>query len=182
LLTGLNIPFSEDLIIISCAIIAASDPNMLVPFYIAIYLGVVISDHMVYWIGHYMHKAAKKTFYFTKMLNSKKFLIIQKYLNKHGLLTFIVCRFIPFGIRNLLFMSCGFSRMNYKYFSVFDIIAATINTSVLYFGIYFLGLEFEKPFKALGIVMFAILILATLVIFIRLFFFWKEKKQKEPVQ
>lgn len=179
LLAGLNIPISEDLLIISSATIAASQPDMLIPIYIAIYLGVVASDHIAYWLGNMMHNTAKRSKFFTKMFNSKKFAILAKYLKKHGILTFIVCRFIPFGVRNLLFMGCGFTKLKYKSFCLFDTIAATISTSVLYFSIYKLGRAYEKQFKFVGIALFITLIIAVAILTIRLFFFWKEKHGKD---
>ncbi len=181
LLSGFNIPFSEDLIIISSAIIAQEHPRLLIPLFVAIYLGVVISDHIAYWIGFHMGDRIKNTKWFTKMLSAKKMLIIQKYLHEHGILTFIICRFIPFGVRNTLFMSCGFSKMDYKLFTIYDVIAATVNTTTLYFLIYFLGISVEKPFKIVGIVLFAVLAAALLTIIIKFFILQKEKSGESSV-
>ena len=96
LLAGFNLPFSEDLIIISSAIIAQEKTSLLIPLYIAIYLGVIISDHIAFWIGFSMGDEIKKKKWFIRVVPEKKMLTIQKYLHKYGIWTFIICRFIPF--------------------------------------------------------------------------------------
>jgi len=154
---------------------------MLIPLYIAIYVGVVIGDHISYWIGYNLGHKIKKFKWFAKRLSDKKISIIQKYLNKYGIFTYIVCRFIPFGIRNTLFMSSGFSRMNYKLFTIYDLIAATINTSTLYFLVYFLGRSAEKPFKVAGIVLFILLFITLITIILKFVVFQKEKLDDSSV-
>jgi len=181
LLAAINIPFSEDLIIITCAIVAHEHKQSLIPLYVAIYTGVIIGDHIAYWIGFHLGHNIKKIKWFAKVLSDKKVSVIQKYLNKYGIFTFIVCRFIPFGVRNTLFMTSGFSKMNYKYFSIYDIIAATINTSTLYFLIYFIGISVEKPFKIIGIVLFFVLLAALLTLFLNFFVFKKEKAEDSNI-
>ena len=175
LLAGFNLPFSEDLIIITSAIIAQERTSLFFPLYIAIYLGVVISDHIAYWIGFNMGAGIKKRKWFTKRVPENKILIIQKYLHNHGILTFIICRFIPFGVRNMLFMGSGFSKMDYRLFTIYDLIAATINTTTLYFLIYFLGVSVQKPFKTAGIILFVILIAVLLTLTLNFFVFKKDK-------
>ena len=175
LLAGFNLPFSEDLIIISSAIIAQERTSLFFPLYIAIYLGVVISDHIAYWIGFNMGTEIKNRKWFTKTLSDKKILIIQKYLHNYGILTFIICRFIPFGVRNMLFMGSGFSKMDYKLFTIYDLIAAIINTTTLYFLIYFLGISVQKPFKTAGIILFVILIAILITLTLNFLVFKKEK-------
>jgi membrane protein DedA with SNARE-associated domain len=113
--------------------------------------------------------------WFRKTLSDRKMLIIQKYLHKYGILTFIICRFIPFGVRNMLFMSSGFSKMDYKLFAIYDLIAATISTTTLYFLIYYLGISVEKPLKMAGIILFVILIAILVTLFLNFFVFKKEK-------
>lgn len=167
ILSGFNIPISEDIIIISSAILAEADNGLLFPLYIAIYAGVLISDHIAYWIGTRMRHGFSDNSFLRKKRSQKVIFLIQKYLHNHGVLTFIFCRFIPFGVRNTLFMSSGFTGMSYRLFTIYDLIAVSINTSVLYFLIYFLGISIERPFKIIGVVLFAIFVFTLAIILYR---------------
>lgn len=89
-------------------------------------------------------------------------------LERHGILTFIVCRFIPFGIRNTLFMSSGFFGLRARTFLLYDVIAAAISTNTLFFLVYYFGDAIKKPVKIAGIILFVMLISAIAVFVIRL--------------
>jgi membrane protein DedA with SNARE-associated domain len=174
LLAGLNLPVSEDLLIISSAILARADRDLLVPGLIAIYSGVIISDFMVYWIGTRIKKGVSKSKFISKVLTPQKLDRMRYYLDKYGIFTFIACRFIPFGVRNTLFMASGIIGLRIYIFALYDIIAAIISTNTLFFLIYHLGEELEKPFKVVGIILFIILVAITGLIVTRLFIKWKK--------
>ena len=175
LLLGFCMPLSEDLIIITSAIIAEDYRHLTIPLYIAIYLGLLMSDNISYWIGFHAGYKLKKIKWFSKALSEKKISTIQKYLNKYGIFTFIVCRFIPFGVRNTLFLSSGLSKMRYKFFIIYDLIAAAISSSTLYFIVYFLGASAGNSFKTIGIILFAVLLTAVITL-ILIFGVFRKKK------
>ena len=179
-LSGFGFPLSEDLVIIAAAIIAKENDHLLFHLYIAIYIGLITSDHIAFWIGYHMGHKIKNMRWFKKILSEKKMLLIQKYLHNHGILTFIICRFIPFGIRNTLFVSSGFSKMNYKLFTIYDLISGVISSSTLYFLIYFLGIDVEKPFKIAGIILF-IALAATIFTLILIFFVFRKEKPDDTI-
>jgi membrane protein DedA with SNARE-associated domain len=174
LLAGLNFPISEDLLIISSAILTRADRSLLIPSLIAIYSGVIISDFMVYWIGTRIRKGVSKSKFISKVLTPQKLDKMHYYLDKYGIFTFIVCRFIPFGVRNTLFMASGIIGLRLFVFALYDITAALISTNVLFFLIYHLGEEIEKPFKAVGIILFIIIIAIAGLIITRLFLKWRK--------
>ncbi|MDR1625804.1 MAG: DedA family protein [Spirochaetia bacterium] len=176
LLAGLNIPMSEDLIIITGAILCRKDPDIMIPTLAAIYAGVIISDYMVYGIGIQIRKGVAKTSFMKKVITEKRLGKIHYYLDKFGIFTFIVCRFIPFGVRNSLFMASGILNLRLRVFSLYDITAACISTNTLFFLVYFLGEQIEKPFKTAGAILF-ILLLAVLVFFLsRLIIAWRQER------
>lgn len=174
LLAGLNLPFSEDLLIISSAIIAQTNKDLIIPLYTAIYFGVVISDHIAYWIGTRIGKGLHKSKFFCRVLTADKLERMHIYLDKYGIFTFIVCRFIPFGVRNTLFMGSGITRFKYRLFLIYDCIAAAISTSTLFFLFYYLGASFERPFRVVGAVMFILLLLISGAVSTRLYVRWKK--------
>jgi membrane protein DedA with SNARE-associated domain len=179
LLAGLNVPMSEDLIIITGAILSRKDPSILCSTLAAIYTGVIVSDFMVYWIGTRIRKGVSKSRAVTKVLTKKRFETLRYYLGKFGIFTFIVCRFIPFGVRNSLFMVSGIVKLRLRVFSLYDIVAAAISTNTLFFLVYFLGEEIEKPFKIAGIILFILLVCGLGFIIVRLFLKWRKSLCRE---
>ena len=61
---------------------------------------------------------------------------IAGFYEKYGPLTLLLGRFIPFGVRNGLFLTAGLSKMKFVKFALSDLLAATITCS-LYFWLYF---------------------------------------------
>ena len=174
-LAGLNIPISEDLVIITGAllnqdIVQAQIPGtrgMLLPSLLAIYAGVIISDFMSYYLGTLVRKGSIKTSFLDSLFSQKKMNLIHKHLDNHGFLTFIICRFIPFGARNTLFMTSGFLGLPLRRFAIYDITAALISTNTLFFLVYRFGEGVRSPIRVAGIVLFILLILTILFLVIR---------------
>jgi membrane protein DedA with SNARE-associated domain len=154
LLAGLNLPISEDLIIITGALICRANPSMLVPVFAATYAGIVISDYFPYLLGIYIRKGSIKAKFLTHLFSPRRIVRIHRYLDKYGIFTFIVGRFIPFGVRNTLFITSGLIGLRLRHFALYDTTAATISVSTLFFLAYHFGDAVEKPFQAVGIVLF----------------------------
>jgi membrane-associated protein len=186
LLAGLNLPLSEDLIIITSAFLARANEESKYYFFAALLAGVIISDHMAYWIGNRIgHGLHKKYFY--KFLTPSKLERVHFYIKKYGIFSFIICRFIPFGVRNTLFISSGIMRMKYGLFTLFDGIAATISVSTLYFLFFRLGSEMERPYRILGIVLFILLLITLAIGLFKLYHLWKRghfdrKEHSDPLE
>jgi membrane protein DedA with SNARE-associated domain len=175
LLAGCNIPISEDLIIITGAVLSAEEPSLLLPNLAAIFIGVIASDFLVYWIGTRVRKGTAKSGYFSALIPEKAIEKMHDKLDRYGIFTFIVCRFIPFGVRNTLFFTSGFFNLRLRVFALYDVIAAVISVNTLFFLAYFLGDAVKKPLKIAGIVLFALLVSGVVMLFVRIIVLWKRK-------
>jgi membrane protein DedA with SNARE-associated domain len=158
MLAGLNIPISEDLIIITGALICKGNPKMLIPVFVATYAGVVISDYFPYLLGKYIRKGTVKSNFIARFFSPRKIVRIHRYLDRYGIFAFIVGRFVPFGVRNTMFMTSGLFGVRLRRFALYDTTAATISVSTLFFLVYHFGEAVEKPFQAVGIVLFVLLL------------------------
>jgi len=176
LLAGCNIPISEDLIIITGAILSEEKSFLLVPNLIAIYIGVIASDFLVYWIGTRVRKGTAKSSYFSALVPERAMKKMHDKLDKYGIFTFIVCRFIPFGVRNSLFFTSGFFSLRLRVFALYDIVAAMISVNTLFFLAYFLGDDVKKPLKIAGVVLFILLVSGVIMLFVRIFVLWRREK------
>lgn len=146
LLAGLNLPVSEDLIMIGSGVLAAT----VIPenFYLLLffsYLGAYLSDIENYWLARLLGPRLLQFRFFSKLISPARLAQVKRYLDKYGPVTLLGGRFIPFGVRNAMFMTCGLSKMLFRKFALLDFLASVMTTAFL-FG---LGYNFGKNYKAL---------------------------------
>lgn len=138
-IAGLNIPVSEDLVIIASAGFCRNGSAPLVPTLIAIYAGVIVSDVMVYWEGFAVSKGLLNFKWLKKAMASNKIKVMTKKLETHGAITFITTRFIPLGVRNALFLTSGLLNLKFTKFLRFDCVAALLSNMTLFWVVYAIG-------------------------------------------
>ncbi|MDP1608218.1 MAG: DedA family protein [Chlamydiales bacterium] len=133
MLAGFNIPISEDLMIIFSAILAATVvPENTAKLFTAVFLGCYISDWVCYWIGRKWGPKLWNIRWFAKTFDQKKLSLIQSYYEKYGFKTLLIGRFIPFGVRNGLFLTAGLGKMHFGKFILSDGIACICSNTALF--------------------------------------------------
>ena len=167
MLAGLNFPISEDLLIVSGALICQADETMLPITLVMIYAGVLLSDFVSFGLGRLVGKGALKLNFVKNALEHRYIGRLKTNFERHGMLTFIACRFIPLGVRNALFMSSGFFGLPLKRFALYDVIASLISVNTLFWLVFMFGEEAEKPLRIAGIVLFIALVCIVLSIVVR---------------
>jgi len=141
LLAGINFPISEDLVfIISASIAATVIPENKYLIFMGCFLGAYISDIIAYLLGRYALPILFKINLFNRKSTRKKIVRIEFYFNKYGVKTLFFGRFIPFGVRNMLFLTAGMVKFNFLKFILTDLAALTITSSLLFF----LGYKFGE--------------------------------------
>jgi membrane protein DedA with SNARE-associated domain len=158
LLAGCNIPISIDVVMILAAVLAASFvPENTLILYLSLLLGCTFSAWIAYFIGRVLGDRLSKNRFFSKLLNPQKLEKINEFYSKYGIWTFILGRFIPFGVRNCIFMTSGMSKIPFKKFVMRDAVGCTVWTTTCFSTFYFLGQNFETIFakvKAFNMVLF----------------------------
>jgi membrane-associated protein len=169
LLAGLNFPISIDILVTITAIIAAKYmPDKVYLLFSLFTLGCILSAWVSYTLGRS----------FTKLIKKEKAEKISYYLKKFGFITFLVCRFIPFGVRNALFMSSGFSKFPFKRFAIYDAISCTLWSTIFFSLVYNLGTNIDVVlgyFKKFNIFIISLFVTGLLL---ALLFRWKKRKSK----
>jgi membrane protein DedA with SNARE-associated domain len=170
LLAGLNIPVSEDAMLFISAILASNNPDYLPHLFIGVYLGAYFSDLICYSLGRFFGPKLFKIRFFAKMVSAERITKISTYYQKYGVITLILGRFIPFGVRNALFLTAGLGKMNFIKFALSDLLACTIS-SIVFFSLYYhYGENVINYIKQGNIAVFALA-------FILLSIFWYRKKR-----
>jgi membrane-associated protein len=178
LLSSLNLPISEDFMIIITAILASTViPEHTVILIIWLFLGCFISDMIVYWIGRTVGRKIIATKWVRKTITPKKLKRTYNFYKKYGFYTLLVGRFIPFGIRNCLFMTAGMSKMHFPKFLLSDGIACLISNAVLFSITFFLGKNYHvlaKHLKTFNLSIF----LAFIVTLVILVWYYRKRRKK----
>lgn len=145
LLAGLNIPISIDLMMLVSATLAATIiPENTIHLFLSTFLGCVFAAWISYWVGRKLGPKLRRFSFFSSLLSDERIEKIKKFYQKYGLLTLIVGRFIPFGVRNGIFMSSGLSQVSFPQFMLRDVIACAIWCSVCFGLFYLLGKNLES--------------------------------------
>jgi len=159
LLAGANIPISADLLIVCGAILAATVvPEHALHIYLAIFLGCYFSAWIAYGLGRFAGRKLLSFKWFAKILPEERLNKIDQFYTKHGFLTLLIGRFIPFGVRNCIFMTTGISQMPFLKFAGFDLVACFIWSSLSFYVFYTLGQNYEilcQHLKTFNLLLFA---------------------------
>ncbi|WP_127714672.1 DedA family protein [Halobacteriovorax sp. HLS] len=167
-LAGFNIPVSEDLMLFVSAILAAQNPEYATALFIAVFAGAYISDLICYGLmGRYLGTKIFKIKFLSSIASPEKIEKITNFYEKYGILTLLFGRFIPFGVRNALFLSAGLGKMNAWKFAISDFIACSISC-VTFFSLYYhYGKTVIEYVKKGNIILFSIAIIVALILFLR---------------
>lgn len=146
LLAGLNIPISEDLILLGGGMIVASCLDE--GFYrmgIWLFFGCIFSAWEAYWIGRIWGPKLYGLPWIGRHFTPQRVGKLNAYYERFGIFTFIIGRFIPGGVRNALFMTAGLGGMPFPLFILRDAVACLIQMSTLFY----LGYTFAENWDLL---------------------------------
>ena len=170
-LAGLNFPVSEDLMLFISAVLASQKPDYLIPLFMAVYSGAYVSDLIAYGLGRVLGDQLVKFRFLKKMASPDKINKIKSFYDTYGIITLIVGRFIPFGVRNALFITAGISKMKFIKFALADLLAATITSTSFFYLYYTYGESIIHLVKKANVI-FAV------IVFVSIFICWRIFKKK----
>ncbi len=162
ILGGFNLPISEDVLVAMSAILCQDEKSSIAVFLFALYFGAILSDSLVYFWGRLIGKGSLSIKLFSKIITKEHTDLLLRALERYGIFTYIFCRFVPFGVRNIVSMSSGF--VNYKFwkFVLYDTVAAICNISVLFWLVYFFGSNGSHWMKITGIFLFVVFLFVSI--------------------
>lgn len=161
LLAGFMVPVSEDLMIIAAGVLAATVvPENSVILFICVFLGCYISDGIVYILGRVLGDRLLGLAWFRRALNPQRMARLENFYARFGIWTLLIGRFIPFGVRNALFISAGLGKMGFVRFIFVDALACVISNTTLFLLAFHFGknyallLEYVKTYNSAIFVIF----------------------------
>ncbi|MDE3045094.1 MAG: DedA family protein [Verrucomicrobiota bacterium] len=164
MLAGINVPISEDLMIILSAVLAATViPEHTFLLFAAVFLGCYLSDWVCYGIGRKFGPRLWNFRWFAKTISPKRLDQIHLYYQKYGFWTLLIGRFIPFGVRNCLFLTAGMGRMPFGKFILSDGIACLASNTTLFTLAYLAGKNYQailQPLKTINLLLFGAFVMS----------------------
>lgn len=181
MLAGLNFPFSEDILLLTGGAIASTCiPHETLHLFIWIFAGCWISAWEAYWIGRYFGPKLYELRWFKHVITKEKIAKLHYYYEKFGVLTFIVGRFCPGGVRNALFMSAGLGKMPFLTFILRDGFACFISASTIFYIGFRLGENYHTIAHYIQTYNYVAFIIIALAIFAGIVYFWHRAQKQTP--
>lgn len=178
-LAGFNIPLCLDLLVLISAFIAASVlPSQLWPLFFSVFFGCLCSANCAYWMGRLLGNRWPCR----KFLKPTRMEKIRHFYERYGMWTLIMGRFIPFGVRNCLFMTSGASRLSFPRFLFMDLIACSIWCTTSFSLFYFLGQYDEKIWSMVKTINFYLFGAFGVTLIASLWYKSKQRNKKRNVQ
>lgn len=112
-----------DSLLFASGTLAALGAFNLYTLLIIFFAAAVIGDTVNYHIGQKVGTSIPENSFIGRVINRERLEIAQRFFNKHGGKTIVIARFMPF-IRTFIPFVAGASRMNYRYFIVYNVIGA----------------------------------------------------------
>ena len=111
--------------------------------FLAVFAGCYFSDWIAYWLGRLVGAKLYHVAWLHFALHEGRLKKISHFFSKHGLWTLVVGRFIPFGVRNGIFMTAGIGKMHFGKFALIDLSGCLFFSSLLFSCAYYCGRNFE---------------------------------------
>ena len=92
---------------------------------------------------------------------------LHSFYEKYGVLTLIFGRFIPFGVRNGLFLTAGIGKMKPLKFALSDLLAASISCTVFFSLYYKYGTSVVEIIKKSNYLIFSVAIIFAIFMIIK---------------
>jgi membrane-associated protein len=167
LLAGLNIPISEDAMIFVSAMLSAVQPEHTIKLFTGLFVGAYVSDVMCFYLGYLLGDKLWNIKWFAGMVKKENVSKLNSFYEKYGVYTLILGRFIPFGVRNGLFLTAGVGKMKPSRFILSDLVACSISVTI-YFILYFkYGQSVVQTIKQSNYYIFAFALLLVLFLVIK---------------
>lgn len=134
MLAGLNIPISEDILLLSAGFLAASGPaEGVLPLYITLFFGCWISAWEAYALGRFLGPKVYQMRFLKHVVTERRVEHFKRSLERFGVFTFIFGRFIPGGVRNVIFMGAGLGKMPFLTFIMRDGLGCLLSSMTLFY-------------------------------------------------
>ncbi len=134
---GLGVPIPEDITLVAAGVLAGLDKISLPGAYVAGFVGVLIGDTFLFFLGRKLGRNAFNLPLIKKIMTPKRILLSEKRIQDNSKFVCFTARFLP-GLRAPIFLTSGILGVKPVTFILLDGFAALISVPVwVYVGWFF---------------------------------------------
>jgi membrane protein DedA with SNARE-associated domain len=148
LVCGLGLPIPEDITLFAAGLSAYYGLTDLWIIIIVSYLGVLIGDSIIFWLGAVYGRKLTKKWLFHKLLPDDRLNSVRTKFHEKGNKLIFVARFMP-GLRAPIFFSAGTLHLPYRVFFFYDGLAAFLSVPTIIGAVYYFGDELDKVVRVI---------------------------------
>jgi membrane protein DedA with SNARE-associated domain len=148
LVCGLGLPIPEDITLFAGGLAAYYGLTNLWLTILICYLGVILGDSLIFFLGAVYGQKLTKKWFFHKLLPDERLQAVQVQFNKKGNKLIFAARFMP-GLRAPMFFSAGTLHLPYRVFLFYDGIAALVSVPTIIGAVYYFGDELDRVVRVI---------------------------------
>ena len=137
LIAGFGVPLPEDLTLLGAGYLAWRGQAPLWLMWIVGFIGIVVGDSSLYWIGHHLGPRITRHRWLSHHLTPARLARVERFFAKHGSKAILLARMAA-GARGAFYLTAGTMGVRYRRFLLFDALAACISVSLwVFLGFHF---------------------------------------------
>ena len=172
---GLGVPIPEDITLIAAGLLAALGKISIGGALIAGFVGVMVGDAFLFFIGRHFGERVFALPIFRKIFTPKRVQLAQKRVRENSKFICFTARFLP-GLRSPIFLTAGVLGVSPWTFFALDGLAALLSVPVWVVGAYWFGQNLDEALAFAK--QMQVYLLIGLVVFIAAYVFYKKRKSK----
>ena len=145
---GLGLPIPEDITLFAAGLAAYYGLTSLWLVILVAYLGVIVGDSLIFYLGATYGRKLTRRWFFGKLLPEERLTIVRSQFNKKGNRLIFAARFMP-GLRAPLFFSAGTLHLPFRVFLFYDGLAAFISVPTIIGAVYYFGDELDHVVRVI---------------------------------
>ncbi|MEO5969731.1 MAG: DedA family protein [Bdellovibrionia bacterium] len=145
---GLGLPIPEDITLFAAGLAAYYGLTSLWLVILVSYLGVIVGDSLIFYLGATYGRKLTKKWFFGKLLPEERLTIVRSEFHKKGNRLIFAARFMP-GLRAPMYFSAGTLHLPFKVFLFYDGLAAFISVPTIIGAVYYFGDELDRVVRVI---------------------------------
>ena len=145
---GLGLPIPEDITLFAAGLAAYYGLTSLWLVILVAYMGVIVGDSLIFYLGATYGRKLTKKWFFGKLLPEERLTIVRSEFNKKGNRLIFIARFMP-GLRAPMYFSAGTLHLPFRVFLFYDGLAAFISVPTIIGAVYYFGDELDHVVRVI---------------------------------
>ena len=162
---GLGLPIPEDITLFAGGLAAYYGLTELWLTILVAYVGVIVGDSLIFWLGAHYGRKLTKRWIFHRLLPDERLDAVKHQFRKKGNKLIFAARFMP-GLRAPIYFSAGTLHLPYRVFLFYDGVAALVSVPTIIGAVYYFGDELDKVVRVIQKIEHSIFLVITVVILV----------------